>query len=47
MSTTSPTRSTAYAVMQRIFDEGFATGDGSVADELCSPAPPLSSRTSA
>ena len=37
MPTTSQTRSTAYAVMQRIFDEGFATGDGSVADELCSP----------
>jgi hypothetical protein len=37
MSTTSQTRSTAYMVMQRIFDEGFATGDGSVADELCSP----------
>src|SRR5690348_16611205 len=37
MSTTSQTRSTAYAVMQRIFEEGFATGDGSVADELCSP----------
>jgi hypothetical protein len=36
MSTTSQTRSTAYAVMQRIFEEGFATGDGSVADELCS-----------
>ena len=36
MSTTSQTRSTAYAVMQRIFDEGFAVGDGSVADELCS-----------
>ena len=37
MSTTSQTRSTAYAVMQRIFDEGFAAGDGSVAAELCSP----------
>ena len=37
MPTTSQTRSTAYAVLQRIFDEGFATGDGSVADELCSP----------
>src|SRR6185437_11258554 len=37
MSITSQTRSTAYAVMQRIFEEGFATGDGSVADELCSP----------
>lgn len=23
-------------VMQRMFDEGFATGDGAVADELCS-----------
>src|ERR1700730_906326 len=38
MSTTSQTRSTAYAVMQRISDEGFATDDGSVADELCSPS---------
>lgn len=28
--------STAYEVMQRMF-EGFATGDGSIADELCSP----------
>ena len=37
MSTTSQTRSAAYAVMQRIFGEGFATGNGSVADELCSP----------
>ena len=24
-------------VMQRMFDEGFATGDGAVVDELCSP----------
>lgn len=23
--------------MQRIFDEGFATGDGSVADQVCAP----------
>jgi len=30
-------RSDAYAVMRRIFEEGFATGDGSVVDELCSP----------
>jgi predicted ester cyclase len=37
MSTTSQTRSTAYAVLQRIFDEGFAAGDASVTDELCSP----------
>lgn len=29
--------STALAVMQRIFDEGFATGDASVVDQLCSP----------
>jgi predicted ester cyclase len=26
-----------HAVMQRIFDEGFATGDGAVVDEVCSP----------
>ncbi len=29
--------SAALTVMRRIFDEGFATGDGSVVDELCSP----------
>src|SRR5437667_153535 len=33
MSTISQTRSTAYAVMQRIFDEGFAAGDDSVAGQ--------------
>jgi len=27
----------ALTVLRRIFDEGFATGDGSVVDELCSP----------
>ena len=27
----------SLAVMRRIFDEGFATGDDSVIDELCSP----------
>jgi predicted ester cyclase len=37
MPTASQARSTAYAVMQRIFEEGFAAGDGSVAAELCSP----------
>src|ERR1700722_20235127 len=37
MSTTSQTRSTPYTVMQRIFDEGFAAGSDSVADDLCSP----------
>jgi predicted ester cyclase len=31
------TRSVAYEVMRRMFDEGFATGDGAVVDELCSP----------
>ena len=30
-------RSTAYEVMRRMFDEGFATGNGAVVDELCSP----------
>jgi predicted ester cyclase len=37
MTTTSLTRSNALVVMQRMFDEGFATGDGAVVDELCSP----------
>ena len=27
----------ALTVLRRVFDEGFATGDGSVVDELCSP----------
>jgi predicted ester cyclase len=27
-----------YQVMRRIFAEGFATGDASVVDELCSPS---------
>jgi predicted ester cyclase len=36
MSTTE-TRSEAYVVMQRMLDEGFAAGNGAVADELCSP----------
>jgi predicted ester cyclase len=30
-------RTPAFTVMQRMFDEGFATGDTSVVDELCSP----------
>jgi len=39
----SPTSSPAaaacqpYHVIQRIFDEGFAAGDTSIVDELCSP----------
>ncbi|MBA2577220.1 MAG: ester cyclase [Actinomycetota bacterium] len=36
-STSSANRSEAFTVIQRIFDEGFATGDISVVDELCSP----------
>ena len=37
--TDSPTahRSDALSVLKRMFDEGFATGDVSVVDELCSP----------
>ena len=31
------TRSEAYEVIRRMFDEGFATGNGAVVDELCSP----------
>lgn len=27
----------AREIMRRMFDEGFATGDGSIVDELCSP----------
>jgi predicted ester cyclase len=30
-------RSVAFTVMRRIFDEGFATGDPRIVDELCSP----------
>ncbi len=28
---------TAYEVLRRMFDEGFATGNETIADELCSP----------
>jgi predicted ester cyclase len=31
------TTSRAYEVLRRMFDEGFATGDATVVDELCSP----------
>jgi predicted ester cyclase len=37
MAAVNQTRSAAYTVLQRMFDEGFAAGDGSIADELCSP----------
>jgi predicted ester cyclase len=30
-------RSVAYEVVRRMFDEGFAMGNGAVVDELCSP----------
>lgn len=36
-TTEVPGRSVAAIVMHRIFDEGFALGDDSVVDELCSP----------
>lgn len=32
-----PHRSEAFTVLQRMLDEGFATGDASVVDQLCSP----------
>ncbi len=32
-----PARSQAYTALSRIFDEGFATGDEAVVDEVCSP----------
>jgi predicted ester cyclase len=38
MSTlTEPSATEALAVLRRIFDEGFATGDGAVLDEVCAP----------
>lgn len=37
--TTRPagTRSAAYQVLERIFDEGFATGNDAIVDEVCAP----------
>lgn len=42
MSTTTAagpatSRSEAYRVLERIFDEGFATGNDAIVDEVCSP----------
>src|SRR4051812_11305762 len=37
MSHTSPDPTPAFQVMRRIFEEGFATGETAVVDELCSP----------
>ena len=31
------TETTALQVLRRMFDEGFATGDDAIVDELCSP----------
>jgi predicted ester cyclase len=37
-STTAAREQTAaYRVLRRIFDEGFATGNDAIADEVCSP----------
>jgi predicted ester cyclase len=36
-SGTRPDSSQAYDLIRRIFDEGFATGDASVVDQVCSP----------
>ena len=33
----APSRSEAYRVLERIFDEGFATGNDAIVDEICSP----------
>jgi predicted ester cyclase len=35
---TSPDSTRPYHVMRRIFEEGFAAGDASVVDDLCSPS---------
>ena len=37
MSSPASVQSEAYRVMRRIFEEGFATGNAAIADELCSP----------
>lgn len=36
-SSPTHTKTDALTVMRRIFDEGFATGDATVVDALCSP----------
>jgi predicted ester cyclase len=37
MPSSTSGRSPAYVTMQRIFDEGFATGNTGVVDDVCSP----------
>ena len=34
---TTTNRTAAYQLLQRIFDEGFATGNADIVDELCAP----------
>ena len=34
---TEPSATQGLTVLRRIFDEGFATGDGGVVDEVCAP----------
>jgi predicted ester cyclase len=34
---TEPSATQALNLLRRIFDEGFATGDGGVVDEVCAP----------
>lgn len=36
-ATDEPTAVDALGVLRRIFDEGFATGQGAVVDEVCAP----------
>jgi hypothetical protein len=35
--TAQPGHTREYEVMRRIFEEGFATGNAAIVDELCSP----------
>jgi predicted ester cyclase len=37
MTSTVHTRSAAFVAMHRMFEEGFATGETAVVDEVCSP----------
>ena len=37
MNTSSAEPSAAYRALQRILDEGFATGNDAIADEVCTP----------
>jgi predicted ester cyclase len=37
MTTTAPASTAALNVVRRMFDEGFATGNDAIVDELCSP----------